>query len=439
MKRRLSQIAILICLIGLVCLAALGSAATNPVYAIRNARIVTVTGPVIPNGTIIIRDGKIADVGANVGAPSGARVIDARGLSVYPGLIDSGTALGLTEIGSVAGTQDTTEIGQINPHIRTAVAINPHSELIPVTRVNGITTVLSAPRGGLISGQSALINLAGWTPQEMVLKSPVAVHINYPSSTPRFGFGGPPPDEQQQPGEAGRSEAAARQLNELRKVFRDAQEYARMWDAYSRNRQGGEPKIDLVLQSLVPVVKGELPVIISADTEADIKGAISFAEEMKLKFILSGVADGWKVASLLKSKNVPVIVGSIHSLPRRADDPYDSIFANPGILNKAGVKIAIQTGDAANVRNLPYEVAMAAAFGLPREEALKAITIYPAEILGVSDKVGSIEKGKIANLFIADGDPLEVPTQVKYLFINGKQIDLKNRHSDLYEKFLNRP
>jgi imidazolonepropionase-like amidohydrolase len=415
------------------------AAQSNEAYAIRNARIVTVTGAVIEKGTVVIANGKITALGATVSVPSNAKVIDATGLSVYPGMIDSGTTLGLEEIGSVAGGQDTSEIGDNNANIHVNVAINASSTHIPVTRVNGITSALTAPQGGQIAGQSALINLAGWNWKDMTLKTPVAMHINFPTT----GFGGR--------GGGGfggfqnpRSIPEMRreqdnQIENLKKVFNEAKAYGEAKDA--RAKDSSLPKLDMDLkkEALIPVVRGQVPVVVEVQMARDIKKAIEFADEMKLKIIISGGVEAHKVADLLKAKNIPVIIGPILRFPVNEDDPYDAPFTNAGLLAKAGVKIAFQTGDSAYSRNLPYHAGMAAAFGLPKEEALKAVTIYPAEIWGVADKIGSIEIGKVANLIVTDGDPLEILTQVKHLFINGHQVPLTSRHTELYEKYKARP
>ena len=405
-------------------------------YAIRNARIVTVTGPVIERGTVVIANGKIAAVGADVSVPPDAKVIDAAGMSVYPGMIDSGTELGLTEIGSVAGSVDTTEIGDNNANIHVDVAIHPDSSHIAVTRVNGITTALTEPRGNLIAGQSALINLDGWVPRDMILKTPVAMHINWPGGLGRateFAFeGGRGPTNELR-------KEQERQVDKLKKILLDARAYADAKDARAKDASLPKQDVDLKMEALIPVVRGQMPVIISANAERDIKGAIAFADEMKIKAIISGGVEAYRVADQLKAKNIPVIVGSVLRMPIREDDPYDSAYANAGMLSKAGVKVAFQSSDSAAARDLPYNAGMAAAFGLPKDEALKAVTIYPAEIFGVADRVGSIETGKIANLIITDGDPLEIRTQIKYLFINGRDVPLTSRHTELYEKYKARP
>ena len=406
-------------------------------YAIRNVRIVTVTGPVIDNGTVVIANGKIAAVGATASVPPGAKVIDGKGLSVYPGMMDADTEIGLTEIGSVAGSVDTNEIGDNNANIHVDVAIRPDSSHIAVTRVNGITSALSAPRGGLIAGQSAILNLDGWTPREMVLKSPVAMHINWPGGGGGRGFGGEFGGQQRSATELRREQE--KQIESLKKILRDAAAYGDAKDARAKDPSLPKQSVDLKLEALIPVVRGQMPVVINVNLERDIKSAIAFVGEMKLKAIISGGAEAYRVADQLKAKNIPVIVGPVLRVPVREDDPYDAAFTNAGLLSKAGVKIAFQTNDSAYSRNLPYHAGMAAAFGLPKEEALKAVTIYPAEIFGIADRVGSIEPGKIANLMVTDGDPLEIRTQIKHVFINGRDIPLTSRHTELYEKYKARP
>ncbi|CDM66603.1 amidohydrolase family protein [Pyrinomonas methylaliphatogenes] len=412
-------------------------------YAIKNARIVTVAGPVIERGTVVIRDGKIEAVGANVSIPAGAQEIDASGLTVYPGMIDAGTSLGLVEVPTGApGTVDLSEIGDMNPNAQAIIAINPHSAHVGVTRFNGVTTVATLPRGGIIAGQAAIINLDGTTQWEMALVPAAALVIDFP----RVGGGGRAEfafmqAQQRQPDLTEAIRARDQQVERLRKLLRDAEAYARAQEAYARdNRNVPRPDRNVVLEALVPYVRGERPVIFRADREQEIRAVIRFAEEMKLKPIILGGNDAWKVASLLHEKNIPVILDGVLDLPMREDDPYDLLFENAAKLQKAGVRFCISTGDTgAHVRDLPYHAGMAAAFGLPKDEALKAVTLYPAQILGIADRVGSIEPGKIANLVVADGDLLEPRTNIRYLFINGKQIPLVSRHTELYDQFKDRP
>ena len=409
-------------------------------FAIRNARIVTVSGADIENGTVVIRDGKIEAVGANVSVPSGAQTIDGRGLSIYPGMIDAGTSMGLVEVPQGAnGTVDTSEVGELNPNAKAIVAVNPHSAHIAVTRVEGITNTLTAPTGGLISGQAALINLLGTSPKEMAVVPQLALVINYPRVSGGFGgggFGGP----QQQPANLADTLAAnERQLDQVRKLLRDAEAYGRAQDAYAKDKSLPRPEHSVVLEPLVPYVRGESPVIFRADREAEIRGAVKFAEDMKLKPIILGANDAWKVASLLKEKNVPVILTGIYSLPLREDDAYDTLYENAAKLQEAGVRYCISTGDAGpEVRNLAQYAGMAAAFGLSKADALKSVTLYPAQIMNVADRLGSIEVGKMANLVVTDGDLLEIRSHIRYLFIDGRPVVLTSRHTELNDAFKNR-
>jgi len=407
------------------------------IYAIRNARIVTVSGPEIENGTIVIRDGKIEALGTNVNVPSGAQTIDARGLSVYPGMIDAGTSLGLVEVGQGApGTVDTGEVGELNPNAKAIIAVHPHSAHLAVTRVDGVTSAVTLPVGGLISGQAAIINLVGTTPLEMAVVPLAALVINYPRVASRGGgFGG-----EQQPANLTETLAAStRQVEQIRKMLKDAEAYGRAHDAYAKDKTLPRPDQNVVLEPLVPYVRGERPVIFRADRESEMRGAIRFAEELKLKPIILGGDAAWRIAGYLKEKNVPVILTGILDLPTREDDSYDSLYENAAKLQQAGVRFCISSGDAgANVRNLPYYAGMAAAFGLPKAEALKAVTLYPAQIMNVGDRMGSIEVGKIANLVVTDGDLLETRTPLRHLFIDGREVNLTSRHTDLYDAFKNR-
>lgn len=408
-------------------------AAQQPVYAIKNAQIVTMAGPTIERGTVVIRNGRIAAVGANVTIPGNAQVIEAAGLAVYPGMIDSHTSIGLTEIGQVRATVDTTELGEFNPHMRAIVAVHPASELIPVARVNGITSVITRPAGGILSGQAALINLDGWTWEEMALKPSVGIVFNYPSLRSGRFFDFNTFEFQERSFERAKRERDEK-LDKIRKLLDDTRAYIKAKEAQSRSL-----KPDHVLEALIPVVKGDMPLIVSADRQRDITSAIEFTSEQKVKMILSGGDEAWKVASLLKEKNIPVLLGPVLSLPNEEDEPYDQPFTTAKKLLDAGVKFAFQTGDSSNSRNLPYHAAMCVAFGLPREEALKALTIYPAQIWGVADQIGSIEVGKLANLVVWDGDPLEIRSQVKHLFIKGRSIPLTSKHTELYERYRRRP
>lgn len=407
-------------------------------FAIVNARIVPVTGPVIENGTVVIRDGKIAAVGTNVSIPSGAERIDAKGLSVYPGMIDAATSLGLAEIPLGANaTMDVAETGSMNANAKAITGINPHTSHVNVTRVNGVTTVHSAPTGGTIAGQSTVINLNGSTQAEMSVVPEFGLVINFPRVTTFGGF---------QPGvgpiTVDFNEAVRRrdnQIEELKKMMADAEGYAKAKDAAAKDNSIRPPATDLRLEAMLPYIRGERPMLIAVERERDIRAAVKFLADNKLKGIIVGGQEAWKAADDLKKNNVPVIFTNIYSLPVREDDPYDFLFEGPAQLHRAGVKFAVATGDGgAEVRDLPYHAGLAGAYGLPKEEALKAVTIYPAEILGIANRMGSIEVGKDANIVVTDGDILDPRTNIKFLFIGGRLLPLTSRHTELFESFKDR-
>jgi len=409
--------------------------------AIRGGTVHPVTGPSYV-GTVVVQGGRIVAAGPNVTVPAGARVIDATGLHVYPGLFDAGSQLGLTEIGQVAVTNDMRELGNFNPHLQARTAVHPASEHIPVTRANGITHTLSLPGGGGgfggggsggFPGQGSIFHLAGWTIEEMDIVPGAVMVMNWPTIRTRtggFGFGGGAATERSFREAMEEYERAVHQLASWLDAARD----------YDRAVRGGAriPR-DLRLEALARVTRGEMPVLARVNTERDIRNVIEFAEKQGLRLIIAGAAEGYRVADLLAEKKIPVILGPTQELPMGVDRPYDEQYANPGKLHAAGVKIAFATFNSAYSRTLPYEAAQAIPFGLPREAALRAVTINPAEILGIADRLGSIEVGKIANLIVTDGDPLEITTQIRHVIINGKEADLRNRHLDLYEKYRSRP
>ena len=410
-------------------------------YAIRNAKIVTVTGAVIERGTVLIgADGKITAVGANVAVPANAKSIDAAGLSVYPGMMDAGTNMGLSEISQgAAATVDVSEVGSFNPNAQAVYAINPHSAHIGVTRVVGITHVASSPNGGIISGQTAIVNLSGSTVPEMQVVPRAALVMNLP----RSGFAGRGFQAAFAQGAGSTQDAnrvRERQLDSLRQILRDAEAYGKAIDAADKDKSLPRVQRDVVLASLLPALRGQMPVIFTADRANDIRAAVTFAKEMKLKPIILGGGDAWQIASFLKENDIPVLVTGVLNLPRREDDPYDVNYSSPSKLQKAGVRFAITSGDGGSeTRNLPYVAGMASAYGLPKDEALKSVTLYPAQIMGVGDKFGSIEVGKVANLVVTDGDLLEARTNTKYLFIDGRPMPLDTKHTDLNKIFEKRP
>jgi imidazolonepropionase-like amidohydrolase len=410
-------------------------------FAIKNAHIIPVSGPEIANGTVVISGGKIQAVGASVTVPAGAEVIDATGLTVYPGMMDAGTSIGLQEIPQGASaTVDISEVGSFNPNAQAIFAVNPHSAHVGVARVVGITHVVSRPTGGIISGQATLINLAGSTAPQMAVTRNLALAIELP----RSGFGGRGFGgflaAQNAANTQDVNRTRQRQLDSLRTLLHDADAYGRALDAYAKDKTLPRPKQDVVLASLVPAVRGKMPVMMVADRANDIKEAVGFAEEMKLRPIIVGGRDAWQVASFLRDHDVPVLVTSVMELPSREDDPYDVNYGSPARLVQAGVKFAITSGDAGSeVRNLPYVAGMAAAFGLSKDDALKSVTLWPAQIFGVADRLGTLEPGKIANIVVTDGDILEAKTNTRYLFIDGRAVPLDTKHTDLNNKFKDRP
>jgi imidazolonepropionase-like amidohydrolase len=425
--------------------AALRLLAADNNLLIRNAIIHPVSGPQQENTSILILEGKIAEIGPKVVAPKtkNFKVVDAKGLHVYPGMIDAGSIVGISEISSVRETSDFGDVGDFNPQLRPLIAVNPDSEHIPITRANGITTSMVLPAqaagggrgasaGSLIGGQTSLIHLNGWTWEEMEIGRSVAMHLRYPAVVSRtFNF------ETQSVGQGNYQQARQNKDSDVRKLkafFEQARRYK-----LAKDSKSPEYKMDLKFEAMIPVLEGKLPVLVFATREREIKEAIDFAGEQRIKIILAGVRRPGKQTEVIAQKKIPVILGTTLAAPLEEDDPYDSAYTLPAELQKAGVKFAFASFGTEFARNLPYEAAMAVNFGLPYEEGLKALTLNPAEILGVADRIGSIDRGKAADLIVTDGDPLEVRTQVKMMFINGESIDLESKHTELNKRYSARP
>ena len=394
-------------------------AAIAQTIAVTNARIFPASSPPIESGTLLIRDGKIAEIGARVAIPKGAQKIDGTGLSIYPGWIDGLAQVGILEVSSIRGSVDTTEIGAFNPQAQAWVAVNPHSDKLKTARVNGVTTALVYPSGGTIGGAASAINLLGQYPKDMVLLSQAGLIVNV-----RPARQGPPDAAEPSPARV------AEHLASLKTYLREAKAYSEM-----RARQGTSGSIELPLEGMLPFMRGERPVIAIADTLPDIRAAVELAGEFGLKLIIGGGAEAWKAAPLLKEKNVGVLYDGVHALPLRREDDYDVPFATPEILRRAGIKFAIVSGSSADSRNLAYRAAQAAAYGLEREDALRSITQWPAEMLGISNSVGSLEPGKLANLLISRGDPFDIRSEIKYVFVAGKLVPAQTHTHDLYKEF----
>ncbi|MDZ7289622.1 MAG: amidohydrolase family protein [candidate division KSB1 bacterium] len=395
--------------------------------ALVGATVHPVSGPDIENAIVLFEHGKIAAIGKEVRIPPGVERIEVSGKHVYPALIDANTSLGLVEIGAVRATRDLAEAGSINPNARAEVAFNPDSELLPVARANGVALALSVPQGGVLSGTSALMMLDGWTWEQMTLKAPVGLHLNWPRMIIRRG-----PFVQQS--EEEQRKQMSENIKKIRDAFAEARAYKKAKDA---EQQKGVPyhATDSRWEAMIPVLEKKIPVFVNANEIKQIQAAVQWAMEEQVKLVIVGGDDSWRAVDLLKARGIPVVCGPIHSLPNRRWEAYDTPFTTPMKLHQAGVQFCIASFDAANVRNLPYQAATAAAYGLPKEEALKAITLYPAQILGVADRVGSLEVGKEATLLVTDGDPLEISTQVLHEYIQGRKIDLGNKHRALYEKY----
>ena len=403
-------------------------AATGPATAITNARIYPISSAPIDKGTIVIRGNRIEAVGANVAVPAGAQVIDARGSEVYPGFIDARTSIGLNEPGP-RGFEDTGEMLEINASVKAQVAYQSDSDAIPVARVNGITSAAVIPTGGLIGGQVAVMNLDGWTWEEATLQPVAGVSFQFPPLVRGGGFGGNNPDLNRKYEEL-KKERDAR-VQRVEELIARARAYAKI--------PAAERATDWNLAAMVPVAERRQPMFVAANGEGDIREAVAFADRANIRIVITGGLESPLVAPLLKEKNIPVILGSVLTLPSREDAHHAATYKAAGELAQAGITFAFGTGGAANNRLLPYEAAISVAWGLDRNRALRAITLDAATILGVADRVGSLEPGKIANLFVATGDPMEMKTQFTHIFINGRSVGLKTKHTELYERFSSRP
>ncbi|HEV8074856.1 MAG TPA: amidohydrolase family protein [Candidatus Acidoferrum sp.] len=410
--------------------------------AITHAKIFTLAGPPIEDGTVVIHGGKIAAVGAGVPIPAGAQVIDAKGLQVYPGLFDPVTQMGLSEIGAVNATVDTTETGSFNPDVTAATAILPSSAHIPVTRASGITEVIAAPSSGgfdsrnatnLVGGQASAIHLAGWTAEEMLISKRVAMVVDWPGvETRSFDLS---TFTNKEKSFADAKKEYDKQVTELADYIEQARHYAQALQS------SGSPgfRRDVKLEAMAPVIRGEMPLLVFADKARQIRDAVEFCDKQKLKIILAGGTEAWKEKDLLRSKSVPVILRPTLGEPPEEDDAYDRLLTQPEELRAAGIKIAFGSFDNSFARRLGQNAANAVAHGLPYEEGLKAVTLYPAQMFGLDAQLGTVETGKTANLIVTNGDPLDVTTEVRYLFVKGQLTSTDNKQKALYEKYMNRP
>jgi imidazolonepropionase-like amidohydrolase len=409
-------------LTALLACAAVPAGAQN-VIAIEGGTVHTMVGAPIEGGTVLIRDGRIEAVGRNVAVPAGARRIDATGRQVTPGFIESGTAIGLVEVGAVAGSVDHTVAQtpvvreQIRAAFNIADGINPHSTVIPVTRIAGITTAVSRPSGGLISGQGVVLDLDGASLDQMLIRSPIGMWG-------RIGEGAP--------GVLGGTRAAT--TMRLREALEDARAFARGREAFERGQAREYAASRLDLQALQLVLNRQIPLVLEAHRASDIIGAIRIAREYNLRLIVAGATEGWMVANDLAQANVPVVIRVLQNLPG-SFERLGARFDNAALLRQAGVHVILTSGDTHNARNLRQEAGNAVAHGLPHAEALRAITLYPAQLWGLRD-YGSLESGKVANVVVWGGDPLEILTPVQHVFIRGREIPLRSRQTDLRDRYM---
>lgn len=399
---------------------------------LRGATIHTVTKGVIQNGIIVMEAGKITAIGgAEVATPRGAKVVDVTGKHIYPGLIDAYSTVGITEIGAVDVSNDINEIGDFNPNVRAEVAVNAESRHIGTTRSAGVLVAFSTPGGGVISGLSSAMSLEGWTWEEMSMKGAAALNVNWPdpNARPRRFGGGPggPGGGANQPA----PKTYAEQVQAIKDFFAEARAYG---DAVAA---GQSVRTDTRYAAMTSALKGEIPVIVAAEGVAQINDAITWGKGEGLRLVIRGGRDAIHVAERLKAENVPVILTSTMAAPERNHESYDGAYSSPAKLHAAGVKFAI-AGGAGGLYSyrLPWEAGVAVAFGLPEDEALKAVTINAAEFMGISDKVGSLEVGKEATLLITTGTPLDMTSDIQQSYIQGREIDMNDIQKHFFKKYM---
>ena len=400
--------------------------------ALQGATIHTVTQGVIENGTIVFENGVITAIGADIEIPAGARVVDVSGKHIYPGLIDAYSTVGISEIGSVDVSSDVNEMGDFNPNVRADIAVNAESRHIGTTRSAGVLVTLTTPGGGLVSGMSSAMNLEGWSWEEMSMESAAALNVNWPNpGRGRFrGFGGgrPPFPGGETPPERPTYEG---QVQELKDFFAEARAYR---DAAAA---GEATHSDSRYAAMIPALNGDIPVVVAAESAAQINDAVTWALEEGLRVVIRGGRDAIHVADRLAATDIPVILTSTMSGPSRAYDGYDGAYTMPARLHEAGVRFAISGGSGSLYSNrLPWEAGVAVAFGLPEEEALKAVTINAAEFMGIDDRVGSLELGKRATLLITTGTPLDMTSEIEQAYIEGRELDMMDIQKWFFEKYM---
>lgn len=414
----------------------------GPLLVIRGARIYTLDGPVIENGTLIIEGSRIKSIGVDLAIPNNAKIIDAKGFEIVPGYINVGSQVGISEIGSISATQDANELGSFLPQIYTASAVHAGSEHIGVTRAEGITMggalpgVRSSTRGfggggPVISGHASISQFNGWTGEQLVYRKAAGLVINWPEAT-TSSFDITTMARRNRPFSEVKAEVD-KNIAAIQEWFDKGQHYASL----KANNLITTKNRDLKLEGMIDVVEGREPVLIFADSPSEIKSAVDFSIKNKIKMVLMGAYEADKVKDLLKKNDIPVVLGPTWSLPPNEDAPYDYSMKMPNVLFNAGIRTAIASFGEEFARRLPQQAGTASAYGLPKEEALKMISKMPAAIFGLDD-VGTLTPGKLANFVIFEGDALEPRTKVNAVYIQGQQISLENKQNILYEKYLKR-
>jgi imidazolonepropionase-like amidohydrolase len=410
---------------------------------LKNAIVHTIAKGDIENGQVLVTDGKISAVAKSDESLQADETVDLKGAHLYPGFINAAGWLGLVEIDQIRATHDMSESGRFTPDVKAWLAVNPDSELIAVARANGITHTVAVPGGGVVTGQSGLIQLgAGWTMEDLKAKVPLAMHLFWPpmtlDTTPR-----------DQARDKEKSKSLEEQAKERRMQLKEVEDFFAEAESYAAQEHSETKKVP-AWEAMIPVVRREIPLVIHADSYRQIKAALKFAEEHKYHIIISGARDAWRLAKEIAAQNIPVIFERVYNDGSglsagdiRDTEPYDAHFHAPAVLAEAGVKVAITGGlggeEASNVRNIPYIAAQAMAFGLPHDEALKAVSLNVAEMYGVADRLGSIEVGKEASLFTSTGDALDIRSRVTGVWIKGEPVSLENHQKRLYEKYRSRP
>jgi imidazolonepropionase-like amidohydrolase len=429
-------------LLALICLVISTRSFAADSTLLYNAVVHTGAGVTYTNSGVLIEGGRISLVlnGKISQRLTVHEMVDLKGQHIYPGLIAVDSALGLTEIGAVRASDDTTEVGDYTPDVESWVAVNPDSELLPVARANGIAYFEAIPSGGVVAGQSGLMAMSGWTYEQMAVKKPVALHVFWPAMDLNLTPKEKSPDKEKWKSLDDQAKERRAKLRALADFFDEARAYAKAKDAATN---GSAPEKIPAWEAMLPYAHGELPLVIHADEARQIKSAVEWASTNHFKAYIAGGRDAWMVAGLLASNSIPVLYEHTFTQPVRDTESYDVHFGAPEVLRAAGVKVLFSMGSgsfsAAMARNLPYSAAQAIAFGLPEEEALKGITFYPAELMGVADRLGTIEAGKEATLLVCDGDIFDIRSNVRRMWIAGKEVGLESRHTKLYEKYKNRP